>query len=585
MTENKVSNEDTNSMALFAELNPEPVIRFNAEGYILKSNPASDAIFNSRLNDKNVKDILPPIQGVDLQHLISNNRIESFEHQVSERIISFKMRGISELNIVQMYGFDITERVKAQKGYASMALFARLNPEPVIRVNKKGEIIQANEVTCKILKDNEIIGDSLTKWFNAFADIDFAKFIEEEKVETIVQEKNKRTIRFVIKGIKEFSVCQIYGLEISEKLNALKEAHSMALVAELSPDPIFRIDPSGFVLHANPAANKKLGDENIVGWHIGEILIDSGVFNVKEFITENKTNTVTEDIDDRIYSFYLSGIADLNICQVYATDITERVLAQDKLKKQTKNVNDSLLYGTNIQNAVLPSTKAINTVFNDHFMLYKPRDIVSGDFYWLNENENYLTLVVADCTGHGVPGAFMTMLGVALLNEIIFKNPGLSANMILEELRKRVKEKLPVQQEHETNDGMDMTLIIVEKKSLKANIACAYNHFYYFRNNQLNTIKADRMPIGNHFGNEKPFSNHHLQLQKGDTLYMYTDGFSDQFGGKDNVKFSSKKLKLLLGQIQSKTMTEQKNVLDQTITDWQGQQKQVDDILLCGIRV
>jgi serine phosphatase RsbU (regulator of sigma subunit) len=277
---------------------------------------------------------------------------------------------------------------------------------------------------------------------------------------------------------------------------------------------------------------------------------------------------------------------------------------RDVVVKQKDRLTDSITYAQRIQTAVLPTRSYLDQVMPEYFVLFKPRDIVSGDFYWVKEFHDKLILVAADCTGHGVPGAFMSMLGITLLNEQIGKSRLDTPGEILNWLRKKVKETLAQEdKESEQKDGMDLALAIVEKDRLQLQYAGAYNPLYLVRAGDpsdpeafpgkllslgngyhLMEYKADRQPVSIHF-EESDFSTKSVQLQKGDTLYLFTDGFVDQVGGPRRKKYLSKRFKDLLLQIQNRSLEDQKLLLEQTMEEWSRGYEQIDDILLMGVRV
>ncbi|MFH1321965.1 MAG: tetratricopeptide repeat protein [Bacteroidota bacterium] len=272
--------------------------------------------------------------------------------------------------------------------------------------------------------------------------------------------------------------------------------------------------------------------------------------------------------------------------------------------EKNKDITDSIRYAERIQNAILPSDEYISDIFPDEsfFVLFKPKDIVSGDFYWVGTVNQYLLFSVIDCTGHGVPGAFMSMIGNDLLNVIINEKYIANSGMVLDELDKKLQECLsqipktrkniphkPFDFTGEIKDGMDMAFCAWDIKSNILHYAGAFNPMYLFRRinekPQLLEFKADKKPIGFHYEEKKPFTNHKIDIQKGDTLYIFSDGYPDQFGGEKDKKFSFKRFKELLLSIQDKTMQEQKKILDRTIEDWKGDSEQIDDICVIGVRI
>ncbi len=280
---------------------------------------------------------------------------------------------------------------------------------------------------------------------------------------------------------------------------------------------------------------------------------------------------------------------------------TEEVIAQaDEISKQKEiiekknsSITDSILYAKRIQVAILPLIDVFKQEVSDFFVLYKPKDIVSGDFYWVKRVNNQLVMTVADCTGHGVPGAFMSMLGISFLNEIVgrFKHEGryLQANEILNEL-KRLIIKMLHQTQGESRDGMDMSLIVIDLDSLKLQYAGANNPLYLIRKNdsekyELVEFKADKMPVAFYYTQKTSFTNNEFQLQKGNSLYLTSDGYQDQFGGKEGRKFLSRTLKELLVANQNLSMSEQQKVLDRTLEEWRGEREQIDDITIVGVKI
>ncbi len=272
---------------------------------------------------------------------------------------------------------------------------------------------------------------------------------------------------------------------------------------------------------------------------------------------------------------------------------TEEVRQQNiELAAQKKEITDSIYYAERIQRAILPHTDRITEQIEGYFILFKPKDIVSGDFYWLAENENKIIITAADCTGHGVPGAFMSMLGISFLNKIIMENNTLDADAILNQLRDNVIAALKqTGQEGEARDGMDMSLVVIDLKEMCMEFAGANNPLYMIREDELNVTKADRMPIAYHL-EIGDFSSHKIDLNKGDTFYLFSDGYADQFGGARGKKFMYKPFKRLLIENREKTMKEIHRVLEDQLEAWVAPEgpdgmtyEQVDDILVIGIRI
>jgi serine phosphatase RsbU (regulator of sigma subunit) len=257
-----------------------------------------------------------------------------------------------------------------------------------------------------------------------------------------------------------------------------------------------------------------------------------------------------------------------------------------EIEAQKEEITSSIEYASRIQMAMLPENGHFSSFFPDHFIIFKPRDIVSGDFYWIGETDKHIFFTVADCTGHGVPGAFMSTLGISTLNEIITNNTDLQSNTVLGLLREKIKTSLhQTGKEGEAADGMDISFCILNKNRKVLQYSGAYNPLFIFQSGEFKEYKADRMPIGIYYGEKKAFTNYEITLKKGDVIYMFSDGYADQFGGPDGVKYKSSNLKKLLAEHYYKPMSEQKAILEKELENWRGSAEQVDDITMIGIRI
>lgn len=262
-------------------------------------------------------------------------------------------------------------------------------------------------------------------------------------------------------------------------------------------------------------------------------------------------------------------------------------LQHGQLEHKNKEITDSIKYAKHLQLAILPPDSQVKKLLPESFILYKPKDIVSGDFYWIEEWGTQTLVAAADCTGHGVPGAFMSIVGNNLLQQAVF-NFGLSKPfLILNNVNKSISRMLHQSEETSTvKDGMDIALISIDKENNKLEYAGAFNPLWIVRNNKLIEIKADKHPVGEFLGEElKPFTQNEFVTQKGDVLYIFTDGYADQFGGPKGKKFKYKQFQELLLANYNKPMDEQKIILEKTIISWQGNLEQIDDILVIGIRI
>lgn len=260
-----------------------------------------------------------------------------------------------------------------------------------------------------------------------------------------------------------------------------------------------------------------------------------------------------------------------------------------EIKAQNAKINHSINYAKNIQGALLPSQELIAEMFTESFVYFSPRDVVSGDFYWFYKtntpNPKYFVAAV-DCTGHGVPGAFMSMLGMSFLDEIVIGKKITNPANILESMHQMVKTLLK-QDTTGNTDGMDIAMCMYDTQTKELHFAGAVNPLVYFVDNEMNIVKADFFGVGGQMkGNERMFKNNIIKIDKPVTCYLFSDGFADQFGGPDGKKYFMKNFKILLQNICSKPMSQQKQILNDTLNNWlNNKYNRVDDILVIGFKI
>lgn len=255
------------------------------------------------------------------------------------------------------------------------------------------------------------------------------------------------------------------------------------------------------------------------------------------------------------------------------------------VEEKNKEVMDSIHYAKRIQRALLTSENYFKKHVNDFFILYKPKDIVSGDFYWALNLNNKFYLATADCTGHGVPGAFMSLLNISFLNEVIIEKKITRPDLILDEIRNDIIKALNPEGNEKAKDGMDCSLCCFDFEKMELTVAAANNPVWILRDNKLLEIKPDKMPVGMYADEIKPFSLEIFKLEKGDVVYTFTDGYADQFGGPKGKKFKYKQLEEKLITNHNKPMAEQKEILLETFDKWKEGLEQIDDVLLIAIKV
>ena len=276
--------------------------------------------------------------------------------------------------------------------------------------------------------------------------------------------------------------------------------------------------------------------------------------------------------------------------QLKEREVIAKQIAKQKeeLSIKNKNITDSLIYAKRIQEALLPSDYTFKSHLTDSFIFYKPKDIVSGDFYWINEKDDKIFVAVVDCTGHGVPGAFMSIIGVELLDNITNEQGVEEADKILYDLNRGIALTLSKDSENQSSikDGMDVALCVIDKKNQTIEFAGAFRPLYLVRNNKIEEIKGDRFSVGMlEESMEVPQINKHkFKFRKDDVIYLFSDGYADQFGGPEGKKYKYRRFRYLLLTIHKFPMKQQRDYLERSIKEWQGDHEQVDDILIVGFK-
>lgn len=301
----------------------------------------------------------------------------------------------------------------------------------------------------------------------------------------------------------------------------------------------------------------------------------------------------------RVLKIKKKANAELSVKNNLLAEQKEEIEAQrDTIKAQSDEIQDSINYAQRIQRSLLTPDETIAHIFPDHFLLYKPRNVVSGDYYWIGQFGDNKVCIVADCTGHGVPGGFLSVLGMSNLNHIVGQD--IRPDAILNHLRESIITNLRQENDEPTDpsdvaamlesldrsrDGMDAAAYVVNEKQMKLSFAGANNPLILIRGNEMQVLKADRMPVGI-YTRMVPFNCTTIDIQRGDCLYTFSDGFQDQFGYNSDRKFMSKRLRELLLEIHERPMAEQKEILNLTYEEWRGPaSNQTDDVLIFGVRI
>lgn len=374
------------------------------------------------------------------------------------------------------------------------------------------------------------------------------------------------------------------------KMQALSE-NSPDLIARLEHDSISYINPIiETYCGSGPGAflNRKIHDTDL----------DKSVLEKWLEIVEqvNETNdTVATEMDfpsgmgQRVMQ--VNAIPEYDETQklesvlVVSHDITDRKIIELEIQSKNKKITESINYAKRIQNAILPSNRIISRALPDSFVLYKPRDVVSGDFPWYVQIKDDIFIAAVDCTGHGVPGALLSLIGYFLLNDIVRSRKITEPGKILDLLDEGVTTTLRQDEDATTKDGMDIALCKINLASKQVEYAGAHRPLYVSKNGEMEEVKGNKFPIGGGiFKNQTNFTNHKLKLNKGDSIFFSSDGFPDQFGGPEGRKFGPKRVRETIMRVQKKPMKDIMEIFDRDWEAWRGDQKQTDDVLLIGIK-
>lgn len=293
----------------------------------------------------------------------------------------------------------------------------------------------------------------------------------------------------------------------------------------------------------------------------------------------------------RIDSNYINSIVDRFETKEQIATKPMISLKADRIKEKKDELRDSIIYAKRIQEGMMLKEKHLSRLFPDSFLIFKPKDIVSGDFYWFTKIENKSIVAVADFTGHGIPGALMSVLGISLLNQIVIEEKNTDVSFILQRLDHKLKKAFGysidlIEEERHPYDGMDISICSIDSESNSISFSGALRPAYFYSENNIEKIEGSRYPIGGlRIEQERNYESHTLRYTPGDRLFLTTDGYADQFGGEKNKKFMVGKLKELLIQTSERPIREQQAAIEKMHTDWKKQNEQTDDILMMGIKL
>ncbi len=469
----------------------------------------------------------------------------------------------------------------SKQDIARLASFPEQNPNPVIELKLFGEITYLNPAARNSFPDL-IQGDFSHPLFSVIKqrmDEDNAEINQNFTCEVSLENKIYQQKVFFIANT---NLMRVYNHDITEQKSIEKSLSRLASFPEQNPSPIIELNFLKQVRYMNPAFKSRFSDfdtENL------SHPIFIALHEKFEDLITRKINQYSSEvlIDDKHFLQQIIVLHDIDMIRIFNSDITEQKKNELIIREKNRNITDSINYAKRIQAAILPSEEFMKKYLEQSFILYKPKDIVAGDFYWMEHVDEITFVAAADCTGHGVPGAMVSVVCSNALNRAI-KEFGLrNTNEILDKATDIVIETFE-KGGPEIKDGMDISILAIDSKNNKIQWSGANNPLYYVNENGLIEIKPDKQPIGNYF-RRKPFTAHTIEFKKNTVFYLITDGYADQFGGQFEKKYSYKLLREKLTEIANLSMHEQQITLDQNFLNWKGTLKQVDDVTLLGIHI
>ncbi|MES2514115.1 MAG: SpoIIE family protein phosphatase [Bacteroidota bacterium] len=366
------------------------------------------------------------------------------------------------------------------------------------------------------------------------------------------------------------------------------------------------LSKNGDIEYVSKSAQQLLGydSEELMGnawWEMTRFSKPEGeIVKYKILKSFSNQNVATQTFEHKLKTFAGGekwvkwNISSLNDDQLIGIgyDVTDNKLNEKKLLEsnkqlleQNKDIKDSIYYAQRIQQSILQTPDLLKNYFQESFLLYKPKDIVSGDYYWFYEDDLYKYIAAVDCTGHGVPGAMMSMVANSMFKEVFINRKITDPSLILKALDEELEKSINTNKDATFNDGMDVSLIRICKSTNELAFSGAFRSILIARGTQITELKGSRYPIGFYSGVEKQFDVQLFQLEKQDSIYLFTDGFIDQFGGQRNKKLNKANFKELLTTIIDMSMEEQEAFLEYSFNNWKQDLDQTDDVLVIGIRI
>ncbi len=463
-----------------------------------------------------------------------------------------------------------------------------------------GQIMALTKVFANLIKEHETLTEKLD-YRNKNLDV-----MVKEKMQKLTTQKKS-----LLEKNEELQIQNEEIKSISHSLNRQKRKleyneKKLLNLLQLLPEAIFEIDKHGKITYANDEFYKYVKYDKNIDLNINDLVNENDYH--EKFITILQRKTKENELIKNL-SLQIKRSDNTNFPALFSIikrpedkelayrcmfmDITSQVADEKKIidaykeiSIKNKDITDSIQYAHTMQQAIMPEQEMFETNFSDYFIINKPLNIVSGDFYYISQKGNKVIFALSDCTGHGVPGGFMTMLGITLLNEFYGHNKDIPApDFVLNQMRTKIIESLDQKNKIYSNkDGMDMILCILDTETLKLDFASANQPMLILRDKEILKIKGDAMPLGIYL-KMKDFTANQIQLQKNDILYLFSDGVIDAFGGKKNRKLHIGGLSRMIMNCYKKPLKEQGKQLEKQFFEWQGKNKQIDDVLIIGIKI
>ncbi|MCW3077232.1 MAG: hypothetical protein JWO32_1841 [Bacteroidetes bacterium] len=439
---------------------------------------------------------------------------------------------------------------------------------------------------------------NLIKAFQLYKEYDVSKSLLQKTDRELLTETFKLKSEIEKANLEN----ELYKNAIAELEKAQKQLERLSLVASETENPILILDGDGTLDWVNASFERLNGCtmeefKKKRGNTIYELSNNPKIKNIIQECIDTKSSVRYESpnyLENGTTVWEASTLTPifnsdgkLSKLIIIDDDITERKMNEETIKQKNKDITDSILYAKRLQEALLPPISSMTDIFKKSFIVFKPKDIVSGDFYWFSKTQEVSLMALADCTGHGVPGALMSVIGSEMLSVSLHHPSVRRPSEALDMLDAKIKDVFKKgRTQNDRQDGMDIGLLVWHNKTNLVQYAGAKRPLVHIRNGVVKEYAGDRFSIGGKDEtNTKHFKDHEFYVEPGDLLYLFTDGYSDQFGGPKGKKFMYKNFIKMLAEISPLDTAEQKNIIEKRLTDWIGRLEQVDDISVIGIRI